>query len=456
MTTTALSALPSSLAALLSNYTTSGSQGPNDTADTAPQAAPTPPGGALGTDPAYTLKLGQQGSSKALIGYTRLATLGGTFEGTMNSLETPTAGSAMHSVSVEVHQLAQAQTLVSGAFGDSDHVSLGTGTLTINTGTLASDGSFAAKDGGTSIAINGGTLDDITASINAAKAGVTASVVEEGGGYALKLTGTTGADQAFSIQGLSELAYDPASPETSMLTESQTAQDAVYSVDGNDFVFGSNSKVPVAFGVTTDFTATGPLSVAKPPQADGMLSLVTAFNTIQQSIAKMADKDGDLANDANLAAGMFKTLGDAATGTYDTGGKFTSLSQLGVTVQPDGTLKADQTALSEAVANNPTDLQALISAVSQAMDNAMTPYLGSKGSIASLSNTLGAQIAQGGSLLDYLDGSTPGSGQKTLVDYLGGGSGSSSSPKSLMDYLGSGDSSTGSDSSQLSQLLAAG
>ena len=108
-------------------------------------------------------------------------------------------------------------------------------------------------------------------------------------------------------------------------------------------------------------------------------------------------------------------------------------------------MKPDQTAVSEAVANTPTDLQALISAVSKAMDDAMAPYLGSKGSISSLSKILGDQLTQSTSLLDYLDGNSPSSGaHKTLADYLNSGSsGASSAPKSLMDYMG-GESSASS------------
>ncbi len=460
--TTSLTALPSSLAALLSNYTTSGAKSQTDAANPAPSSAPTVPGGALGADPAYTLKLGAQGSASALMGYTRLATLGGQFEGTMATLETPTQGAG--SVTVDVQHLAQSQTLLSGAFGDSDQVSLGTGTLTIRTGTVAADGSFTAKDAGVAVPIKTGTLDDIVASINAANAGVTASTVEEGGGYALKLTGSsTGADQAFSLQGLSELAFDPATPNTSALTESQSAQDAAYTIDGNNFVFGSNSKVPVAFGLTTDFTTTGTLTVAKPPQINAVQSLVTAFNTIQQSIAKAADKNGNLANDVNLAAGLFKNLGDAATGTVDTTGQFSSLSQVGVTVQPDGTLSIDQSALSAAVSSSPTDLQSLISAVSQAMDKAMAPYLGSKGSITAQFGLLSKQMLQGSSLLDYLNGTASASGssnqQQSLQDSLSSGgstTGSSPStkaaPKTLLDYL-NGAGSTSSPSGKQNSLL---
>ena len=467
MMTTSLSALPSSLAALLTNYASSGTKTTADSTATTAQAAslPTPAGGALGADPAYTLKLGAQGAASAMIGYTKLATLGRQFEGTMGTLEEPagSTGPAAGSVTVDVQQLAQAQTLVSGAFGDSDTVSLGTGSLTLQTGSVGSDGSFTAAGSPTSIPIKTGTLDDIVSSINAAKAGVTASVVEEGGGYALKLTGSsTGANQAFSVAGLSELAFDPATPNTSMLTESQSAQDATYAIDGNTFTFGSNSKVPVAFGVTTDFTATGSTTVATPSQATSIQSLVGAFNTIQQSIAKAADKNGDLANDVNLAAGMFKNLGDAATGTVTTTGQFSSLSQIGVNVQPDGTLSIDQTALAAAISTSPTDVQSLISAVSTAMDAAMSPYLGAKGSIASQSHLLSAQMMQGSSLLDYLDSTTSGSSssQSGLLNSLTGSSsgttsatGVSSSPKTLLDYLNGASSSSSSGSSSKKSLL---
>ena len=467
--TTSLSALPSSLANLLTNYASSGPQADGTTAAT-PQAAPTPAGGALGTDPAYTLKLGAQGSSTALLGYSRLATLGSQFESAISPLESSagSSGQGSGSVAVNVQQLAQPQTLISGTFGDNDQVSLGTGTLTIATGPIASDGSFTAQGAGTAIPIKTGTLDDIVTSINAANAGVTASVVQQGGGYALQLTGSkSGTDQAFSVQGLSELAFDPATPNTSMLSETQTAQNAVYTVNGNTTEFGSNSNVPVSFGVTANFTATGALTVATPPQVGSIQSLVNAFNTVQQSIATMAGTNGQLANDVNLAAGMFKNLGDAATGTVDTGGKFTALSQVGVSVQTDGTLSIDQTTLAAAVSSDPTDLQSLISGVSTAMDKAMAPYLGSTGSITSQFKLLSAEMMQGDSLLNVLNSSgtasTGGtsSSQGNLLDALNGGNstastgtGTSSSLGSLLDSLNGGNStsSTGTASSPSSLL----
>ena len=440
MSTAALSALPSSLASLLSTYSNKAPAG------TQAQEAPAAPsnmtaGGALGSDPAYTLSLGQQDSSSALVGYTRLAKLGGQFEGSMTQLESPSGApsSSLGSISVDVQQLAKPQTLLSGAFGDSDHVSLGTGTLTLQSGSVSADGQFSPTGDSTQVEIKTGTLDDLVTSINGAQAGIHASVVEEGGGFALQLSGTTeGADHAFRIQGLPELNYDPSLPNASMLTESQKAQNSVYGIDGGDYEFSGNTKVPVGFGQTADFAALGPMTVARQPQADGVQSLVTAFNSIQQSIVQMAGKNGELSKDANLAAGMFKSLADTANGSFNTGGKFTSLSQVGISAQADGSLSVDQTALSEAVADSPNDLQALISAVSTAMNKAMSPYLGSHGSLTSQADVLAKQITKGSSLLDYLDGSTTGAnGKPSLLDAMNGssGSGSSGGPKTLLDYL---------------------
>lgn len=443
MSTAALSALPSSLASLLNPYSTKAqASGGHDLASHTTGGLDAASGGALGSDPAYTLSLGQQASSSALVGYTKLAKLGGQFEGSMAKLETPSglAPSSLAAITVDVQRMAKSQTLLSGAFGDSDHVSLGTGTLTLQSGSVGADGQFNGIGDTTQIDIKTGTLDDIVASINGAQAGVHASVVEEGGGFALQLSGTgEGADHAFRLQGLAELNFDPSRPDSSMLTESQKAQNAVYSIDGSDYEYSGNTKVPVGFGQTADFAALGKMTVARQPQAEGVQSLVTAFNSIQHSIVQMAGKDGELAKDANLAAGIFKSLSDTANGSFQTGGKFTSLGQIGITAQADGTLAVDQTALAEAVASSPNDLQALISAVSAALDKAMSPYLGTHGSLASQADLLAKKITKGASLLDYLDGSTSGANSKpSLLDALNGGSGgsgSSGAPKTLLDYL---------------------
>ncbi|EPY02624.1 flagellar filament capping protein FliD [Magnetospirillum fulvum] len=442
MSTTGTAALPSSLATLLSKY---GNTTTNSTTDTSSHSAPKPTGGRLGADPAFTLSLSSQDTSAALVGYNRLAQLGDKFETEVSKLETPTNSQA-NTVSVTVTQLAQAQSIATSPIGNPDKASLGTGTLTIQTGTLNPDtNAFTASSSAkaVSIPITGGTLNDIATSINAAKAGVTAQVVEEGGGYALHLTGAaTGASNAFTISGLSDLTYDPSAANSSAMGTVSAAQDAHFSVGGKDYSSATNDNVPVAIGTRTSFTQVGTQTVALSTASDQVQSLANTFNAMQKAIVSLTSKDGGLDKDANLAAGLFKNLGDAATATVDTAGPFKSLADIGVTLQSDGTLKIDPTKLDAAITQDSDGVQALVNQIASTIDDTVKPYTGSSGSLKSQVNLLSTMVARGGpSLLDYLNGTADTqSGQNSLASLLGGNSATSgtAAQSNLASYLSSG------------------
>jgi len=462
MSTTGTAALPSSLATLLSKY---GTSTVGSTTETATHTAPKSTGGRLGADPAFTLSLSSQDTSAALVGYNRLAKLGDAFETEVSKLETTsdakTAATAAKTVTVTVSQLAQAQSLATSPIGNPDKASLGTGTLTIQLGTLdPTNNSFTAGSSAQAVAIpiTGGTLNDIASSINAAKAGVTAQVVEEGGGYSLHLTASaTGAGNAFSLSGLSELTYAPASPNDSALVTMTEAQDALFSVGGKEYASASNSNVPVAIGTRADFTEIGTLTVATSDAAARVESLTNTFNAMQKAIIALASKDGDLEKDANLAAGLFKSLDDAATATVETTGSFSSLAQIGVTLQSDGTLKIDPTKLDAAITQDADGVQALIGQIAGTISDAAQPYTGTTGSLKSQVTLLGTLVTRGGpTLLDYINGTdTAQSASQSggLASLLGGDSATGSlgaaSQSDLAAYLSKNGQSTTPDLSAL-------
>ena len=83
------------------------------------------------------------------------------------------------SYSLNVKDLAQAQSLASGTFADRDTTAVGTGTLTFNVGGVE-----------TSIAIDGtnNTLEGVANAINDAGAGVSAGIVDTGSGFRLVMS----------------------------------------------------------------------------------------------------------------------------------------------------------------------------------------------------------------------------------------------------------------------------
>lgn len=412
MSTNAVSALPTALAGLLKQYANPTQKG-DGSATTASVANALASPLSLGRDEAYSLSLGSAQSGQAMMGYTRLATLGAQVDGELQSVAAhATDSGGAGSVEVEVGQLAQAQTVVSSLFGDPDSVSLGTGTLQVLLGELdAETGAFNATGEPVEIAIAGGSLNDIAKSINDSGIGLSAQVVESGGGFELEISGKdTGAARAFSLSGLSELEFDPSRPDLSPLTITAEAQDAVYTIDGTDFSWPANTDVPVAFGTTATFAQTGAQSVPKSTLTDTVQKMMKSFNGLQQAIVEMTGDKGELAANANLAAGMFKRIGDAAMASYSTGGDVSTLADIGISVEKDGTLSIDQSVLAQAMGKDPAAVQSLVAQAAKGMDDAIRPYLGNKGAISSQVTVLGSLLGRGSSLLDYLGGGSKATG----------------------------------------------
>lgn len=405
MSTNAVSALPTALAGLLKQYANPAQKGDGTTSAALGHPAASPL--SLGRDEAYSLSLGSAQSGSAMKGYTRLATLGAQVGSDLQavaaqSVESTSAGS----VQVEVNSLAQSQVLVTSLFGDPDSVSLGTGILSVQMGGFDEEtGAFAAMGAPVDIAISGGSLNDIAKSINDAGTGLAANVVESGGGFELVISGKeTGAAKAFALSGLDELTFDPSDPDFSPLTLTSEAADAAYTIDGTDFTWPANTDVPVAFGTTANFTGTGPLSAPRSSVTDTVQKMMISFNGLQRAIVELTGDKGDLAANANLAAGMFKRIGDAAMAEYPTGGEVSTLAHIGIEVEKDGTLAIDQSILAQALGKDPSSVQSLIAQAAKGMDDAIRPYLGAKGAISSQVTVLGSLLGRGASLLDYLGG----------------------------------------------------
>src|SRR5690606_35430244 len=118
-----------------------------------------------------------------------------------------TAGSGAQngSYAVEVQQLALAQSAASGAFGEG--ASVGTGTLTIEIGAWSGNSFTAGEASAINIEIGPGedSLSAIAAKINAAGAGVSASVLRDASGERLLVqSSTTGEANGFRITTIDE------------------------------------------------------------------------------------------------------------------------------------------------------------------------------------------------------------------------------------------------------------
>ncbi|MGB5720645.1 MAG: flagellar filament capping protein FliD [Woeseiaceae bacterium] len=278
---------------------------------------------------------------------------------------TADTGAVPSSYSIEVVQLAEAQKLTSGAFSDTDAV-IGTGKLTLQIGVE-----------GVTIDINSenNTLAGIRDAINGStdNPGIAATVVNaDSGSYLILTAQSTGAENSIKVTqsggdgGLAALEYDP--PNSTALTESIAAQDGLIRVDGFDVLSKNNSFAGAVEGVTItalESTSGGTEKLTVENDAEAVQDLVADFVESYNSLVATFDGLTDYDPDANIAAPL---LGDASVrgirdqirrelsvNVTDIGGPFSSLTDIGVEVQLDGTLSIDEQALSDVLASDFTD-----------------------------------------------------------------------------------------------------
>lgn len=306
--------------------------------------------------------------------------------------------------SLEVGKLAQSQKLVAAGVASSSSI-IGTGTITLEFGTI-SGGTFDDNTGkytGATFTANGAgaksvtisssnnTLTGIRDAINAAKAGVTASIVNDGSGapYRLSLAvNNSGADKSLriSVAGdapLSSLLSHDASA-TQNLAETATASNAEFSLDGVAITKSSNSVTDALEGVTINLLkanigATTQISVLRDSTATKSAadSLVKAYNDVNTTLKNLgafnaASKTGTiLQGDVTLItlhARIRATLTDALKGAA---GSYNNLSQIGIAFTKEGTLALDSAKFQTALDEAPDDIAPLFAAVGRATDSAI-------------------------------------------------------------------------------------
>jgi len=298
---------------------------------------------------------------------------------------TATSAAAAGTHSVEVQQLAQSQVLASGYFGSSASV-VGTGTLVLDVGTTTA-GSLTPRSGSTPVSISidaaHQTLGGIRDAINAAGAGVTASIVNGAAGSRLVLRAASGADSSIRLTatdadsnntdatGLSALAWDPAAPAGAgaNLTQTQAAQDAKFSIDGVALTGATNSPSTALDGVTLTLSrvTSAPVQVGLSVQTMAVTKnvndFVNAWNSINTLLRAQTKADptgtssGPLQGDFS-AGSVLSGLRSMLLGTVSGVSGVNSLSAAGIALQQDGSLKVDSAKLGK-LTSQPAQLAAL-------------------------------------------------------------------------------------------------
>lgn len=329
--------------------------------------------------------------------------LSATSSNTAVATATVFTGASAGNYSVNVTQLAQAQTLVAnGQSSLSTAIGSGASTkLTFDFGTISgsTDSSTGTYQDGTSFTSSGtsktvtidstnNTLAGIRDAINNAGVGVTASIVNDGGStpYRLVLTSnSSGAAQAVkigvdgdaSLQGL--LGFDPTSTTAQNLTQTTAAQDAKLAVNGISLSSASNTVSGALNGFSLSLNSVGTTTLAVSNDTGtvetNINSFVSAYNTAMSAIATLQNYDST--NSANNGA----LLGDATatniktmlqrivSSTIDGGGAFKSLADVGISYGSDGSLSIDSSTLESKLSSNLSDFAALFGTAGSASDS---------------------------------------------------------------------------------------
>lgn len=314
------------------------------------------------------------------------------------------------SYALDISKIAQSQKLVAaGQTSTSAQIGLGgTTTLTFDFGTISgtlapyvpaagtggtySAAAFASNGNGiktVTIDATNNSLTGIRDAINNAKIGVTASIVNDGGAspYRLVLSSdNAGSSNSLKI-GVSGdatisalLSHDPTGVvgTTQNLQQTLVGQNTEMTVNGV-FVSKTNSTLTdVIPGVTLSALKVGTSTVSVTQNSSGVTSAVDAFIKGYNDLAKTL-KDSSSYDPATRKAGILQ--GDASVRTIQsqirallgrslTGNlAYTNLSQVGITLQKDGSLALDSAKLQTALAANPVDLAAVFSATGKASDS---------------------------------------------------------------------------------------
>ncbi|WP_013589968.1 flagellar filament capping protein FliD [Paraburkholderia phenoliruptrix] len=363
-----------------------------------------------------------------------------TFTATMSGGTGITAsagtGAVAGSYSVAVSQVATAQALTSSKFAATQ--ALGSGTLGISLG---------SKSFNVSIDSSNNTLAGIAAAINGATGnpGVTATVVNGTDGAHLVLaSSSTGAASTISVavsnlssdNGLSSLGVTSTASTTggqstiasanssNAWTQSTVAQDAAFTVNGIAASSATNAVTSAISGVTLNLTSaavttpatTQTLTIAADTttQANTINNFVSLYNTVVTTMGTLAQytsgatTQGPLLGDSTLNT-IKNSLASIIGGGVKNGSTTNSLGAIGISLQADGTLQVDSTALNKALTSNSATVASLFNStdgIGAKLSASITNFTQTGGMIDARTSALNADLksitTQQSSLNDYI------------------------------------------------------
>jgi len=305
---------------------------------------------------------------------------------------------------IEVQTLAVAQKRASDSYGDSDTTTVGNAGDTME---ITVDGNTLSVDMGAK------TLTEIADAINVASTAdadvkVTASILQvSDSSFRLLLTSdNTGIANEMTVEFLDSVSAplgDLLGIEGTFLDGDiiQEADDADIVVDGYAITRSSNTITDVIEGVTLNLLETDPgvdvkldVSLDAGSINSAVSSFVSAYNTLQGTLESLSSSG--LSGDSSVR--LIQRQVRSVFNTPPTGltGSFTSLTDLGIEFQKDGTLTLDSTDLSDALASDLNSVEELFADDDQGyafrLDAVMDDVLASDGMIDSREDGINSRV----------------------------------------------------------------
>lgn len=264
---------------------------------------------------------------------------------------TAAEGTARGSYSVTVSQLAQGQVLTSGSQA-TPYTSIGSGADTQVTFQFA-DGRSASLD------LNGSdnTLNGLAAAVNRAGIGISASVESDANGYRLRLSGESGASNAFTVSAsgdetLAGFFTNPPGGNGLLLT--QQAQNAQGTVNGTAFTSGTNQTSTAVPGLNLKLAGTGNVTLTvsqSASQTQVLEDFVAAYNEVLTGLSQLSQGYGGLGLGGQI---LRSSLTESLTPGTGTGGSssINRLADVGISANGNGTLRLNQEVFNAAIARD--------------------------------------------------------------------------------------------------------
>ncbi len=250
-------------------------------------------------------------------------------------------------------------------------IQVGTTSFDTTSDALSLSGTLEFTQNGNTFSIDisaDSSLQNIKDSINNASdnTGIAASILNDGSGNRLVLTAknsgsanaiTVGGDNAASLGFNNTARYDETGAEidpTGSIT--QSAQDALVTIDGVPMTKSSNSISDAITGVNLQLKDIGTSTVNTTRDTAAITKSISdfaaAYNKLSKTINTLHQKGGTLEADNTAISILSRLQSEFNTPASIAGSSNSYLAQIGISFQKDGTLAVDSTALTSALNSN--------------------------------------------------------------------------------------------------------